>query len=52
MGWSCSQNGRKGNFKILTGNITERRRRRSWEVAIRVDLEEIGVNMRNWVDSA
>ena len=26
--------------------------RRRWEVNIRMDLEEIGINAGNWVDSA
>ena len=42
-------------FKILTGKPTgERplgRPRRRWEDNIRMDLEEIGINARNWVDS-
>ena len=28
------------------------RPRRRWEDIIRIDLKEMGVNMRNWVDSA
>ena len=36
-------------FKILTGKPTGKRR---WEVNIRMDLKEIGINTRNWVDSA
>ena len=47
--------GRRG-LKILTGKPTERRPlgrpRRRWEVNIRMDLEEIGINAGNWVDSA
>ena len=43
-------------FKILTGKPTEKRPlgrpRHSWEGNIRMDLKEIGINMRNWVDSA
>jgi hypothetical protein len=43
-------------FKILTGeptgNIPLRRPRRRWEDNIRMDLEEIGINTDNWVDSA
>ena len=43
-------------FKILTGkSIGKRplgRPRRRWENNIRVDLEEIGINAGNWVDSA
>ena len=35
-------------FKILTG----KRPRRRWEDNIRMDLEEIGINAGNWVDSA
>jgi hypothetical protein len=43
-------------FKILTSKPTgERplgRLRRRWEDNIRMDLEEIGINTRNWVDLA
>ena len=43
-------------FKILTGKSRgERplgRPRRRWEDNIRMDLEEIGINAGNWVDSA
>ena len=43
-------------FKILTGTPTGKRplgRARSrWEGNIRMDLKEIGINTRNWVDSA
>ena len=43
-------------FKTLTGNPTEKRPlgrpRRRWEDNIRRDLEEIGINAENWVDSA
>ena len=43
-------------FKILTGKpIGKRplgRPRRRWEDNIRKGLEEIGINARNWVDSA
>ena len=46
----------RSNFKILTGKPTGNRplgrRRRRWEDNIRMDLKEIGVNTRNWVDSA
>ena len=42
-------------FKMLTGKPTgERpsgRPRRRWEDNIRTDLEEIGINAGNWVDS-
>ena len=41
-------------FKILTGNPTGKsplgRSRRRWEDNIRMDLKEIGINTRNWVD--
>ena len=44
------------SFKILTGNPTGKRRlgrpRRGWEENIRMDLKEIVINTRNWVDSA
>ena len=43
-------------FKILiakpTGKRPLGRPRRIWEDNIRIDLEEIGINTRNWVDSA
>ena len=43
-------------FKILTGKPTGKRSlgrpRRRWEDPIRMDLEVIGINARNWVDSA
>ena len=43
-------------FKILTGKPTGKRPlgrpRRRWEDNIRMDLEEIGINSHNWVDSA
>ena len=43
-------------FTILTGkptgNITLGRPKRRWEDNIRMDLKEIGINTRNWVDSA
>ena len=43
-------------FKILTGKATGKRSlqrpRRRWEDNIRMDLEEIGINTRNWVDLA
>ena len=43
-------------FKVLTGKPTGKRPlgrpRRRWEDNIRMDLEEIGINTGNWVDSA
>ena len=43
-------------FKILTGKPTGKRPlerpRRRWEDNIRMDPKEIGINTRNWVDSA
>ena len=43
-------------FKILTGKPTGKRPlgrpRRRWEDNIRMDLDEIGINAGNWVDSA
>ena len=42
-------------FKILIGKPTGKRQlgrpARRWENNIRMDLEEIGINTRNWVDS-
>ena len=46
----------RGTFKILTGKSTGKsplgRPRRRLEDNIRMDLEEIGINAGNWVDSA
>ena len=43
-------------FKILTGKPLEKRLlgrpRHRWEENIRMDLKIIGINTRNWVDSA
>ena len=43
-------------FKILTGKPTGKRPlgrpRRRWEDNIRMELEEIGINVGNWVSSA
>jgi hypothetical protein len=43
-------------LKILTAKPTEKRysgrRRRRWEDNIRMYFKEIGINTRNWVDSA
>ena len=49
---TCSQNGRnRSGFNILTGTSTGKRPsgspRRRWEGNIRLELEEIGINMRN-----
>ena len=43
-------------FKILAGKPTGKRSlgrpRRRWEDNIRMDLKEIGIDTRNWIDSA
>ena len=43
-------------FKIITGKPTEKRslgrHRRRWEDNIRIDLKEISIGTRNWIDSA
>ena len=57
MGRACRQKeGDKSAFKILTGKPTGKRLlgrpMRRWENNIRMDLEEIGINAGNWVDSA
>ena len=43
-------------FKILTSTSTGKRllgrARHRWEDNIRMDLKEIDINTRNWVDSA
>ena len=44
----------RGAFKILTGKLTAKeplgRSRRIWEDINRMDLKEIGINTRKWVD--
>ena len=44
------------NFKILTGRSTGKehsaRSRRIWKDNIRMDLKEICISTKNWVDSA
>ena len=46
----------RSTFKILTGKPTGKRPlgrpRHRWKANIRMNLEEIGVNVGNWVDSA
>ena len=46
----------RNDFRILTGKSTEKRPlgrpRGRWEDNSRKDLEEIGINAGNWVDSA
>ena len=40
-------------FKIVTGiKRPLGRSRHRWEDNIRMDLKEMGINIRNWVDSA
>ena len=39
-------------FKILTGKRSLGRPRCRWEENIRMNLEEIGINAGNWVNSA
>ena len=56
MDWACSLEKGRSAFKILTCKPTGKRPlgrpRRTWEDNIRMDLEEIGINAGNWVDSA
>ena len=42
----------RSDFNILTGKRPLGRPRRRWADNIRMDLEEIGINAGNWVDSA
>ena len=56
MGRACSQNGGEGRsaFKILAGKPTGKRslerHRRGWHEYIIMDLKEIGINTKKWVD--
>ena len=47
---------RRSSFKILTDTSTGKRPlgrpRRRWEDNIRMNIKEIDINTRNWVDSA
>ena len=47
MGRACSQNGGTPTGKRPLG-----RPRSRWEDNIRMDLKEVGIDTRNWVDSA
>ena len=38
-------------FKIVTGNPAGKRPKHKWEESIRMNLKEIGVSTRNWIDS-
>ena len=57
--WACHvarmEEGRNA-FKIKTGKVIVMRPLgrfgRRWEDNIRIDLKKIGINTRNWVDSA
>ena len=55
---SCSQNGRRQGFQNFNSEPTPAGKRRlgrprgRWEDNIRMDLTEIGMITRNWVDSA
>ena len=40
----------EGRSAFLTGKRPLGRPRRKWEDNIRMDLKEIGINTRNWVD--
>ena len=46
--------GDKSAFKMLTGKSAGKRPlgrpRRRWEDNIRMDLQEIGIDTKNWVD--
>ena len=57
MGRACSQKEEgMSAFIMLTGKPTGKRPlgkpTRRWEDNIRMDLEEVGINAGNWVDSA
>ena len=55
MGKSCTQNGEgRSTFKIVTRKPTGKRHlgrpKHRWENNIRMDLKEISISTRNWVD--
>ena len=47
----CFQNFSR-KFTKFTGKAPLGRPRRRWDDNIRMDLEEIGINAGNWIDSA
>ena len=54
---SCNQNGKgKSALKILKSKLIGKRPlgrpKHRWEDNTRMNLKEIGIDMRNWVDSA
>ena len=55
MGKSCSQNEEgRDSFNVLTGKPTGKRHlgRRRWKDNIRMDIKEIVINKRKWLDLA
>jgi hypothetical protein len=38
-------------LKMFTGKPTKRRPLGSWEDSIRIDIKEMGINVRNWINS-
>jgi hypothetical protein len=55
-GQVAKMEGGRSTFKMLTGKSTGKRLlgrpKRRWEDNMRMDLEKIGINAANWVDSA
>ena len=52
MGGSYSQSGERFLRNTHIGNMPLGKPRYRWEDNIRMDLQEIGVNTSNWLDSA
>ena len=49
--WKKQECFQKFNRKTFTGKRPLGRPRRIWEDNVRMDSKEIGINMRNWVNS-
>jgi hypothetical protein len=57
MGGACSACGeRRGEFGVLVGTPEEKRplgnHRRSWEDNIKMDLEDVGCGVMDWIELA
>jgi hypothetical protein len=56
MGWTCGTHGGgegRGAYTVLVGRLEGKRSlgrpRRRWEVNIKMDLREIGIDGANWI---
>jgi hypothetical protein len=56
MGWACSAWGRKGVYRVLVGEPEGKsplgRPRRRWEDNIKMDTQEAGCGVVDWIERA